>query len=176
MEIKNLSWNENMTNKTIILCYQRVCGAGFWANQAVVRLHCCWIFFSDVAGWTVQIKSLFEPKYKILRNGFEEQLPKEMIVRVFENRDEVQREQISPNELIHELAKKEGPSAQWKNTNEPIECNFYESADDVPDMKEISPEHKYLMIFDDLLLQKQNKCEAYYVRGRHSNCDCLYCI
>jgi len=30
------------------------------------------------------------------------------------------------------------------------------------------------MIFDDLLLQKQNKCEAYYVRGRHSNCDCLY--
>jgi len=31
-----------------------------------------------------------------------------------------------------------------------------------------------VMIFDDLLLQKQNKCEAHYVRGRHSNCDCLY--
>jgi len=30
------------------------------------------------------------------------------------------------------------------------------------------------MIFDDLLLQKQNKCEAYYVRARHSNCNCLY--
>jgi len=30
------------------------------------------------------------------------------------------------------------------------------------------------MIFYDLLLQKQNKCEAYYVHGRHSNCDCLY--
>jgi len=30
------------------------------------------------------------------------------------------------------------------------------------------------MIFDDLLLQKQNKCEIYYFRGRHSNCDCLY--
>jgi len=30
------------------------------------------------------------------------------------------------------------------------------------------------MIFDDLLLQKQNKCEAYYVLGRHSNYDCLY--
>jgi len=39
-----------------------------------------------------------------LRNGFEEQLPKEMIMRVFENRDEIQRERISPNELIHELA------------------------------------------------------------------------
>ena len=52
--------------------------------------------------------------------------------------------------------------------------NFYESADDAPDPKELSPEQTNLMIFDDLLLQKQNKCEAYYVRGRHSNCDCLY--
>ena len=30
------------------------------------------------------------------------------------------------------------------------------------------------MIFDILLLQKQNKCEAYFVRGRHSNCDWLH--
>ena len=30
------------------------------------------------------------------------------------------------------------------------------------------------MVFDDLLLEKQNKCEAYYTRGRHSNVDCFY--
>ena len=30
------------------------------------------------------------------------------------------------------------------------------------------------MIFDDLLLERQNKCECYYVRGRHSNVDCFY--
>ena len=30
------------------------------------------------------------------------------------------------------------------------------------------------MIFDDLLLEKQNKCECYYIRGRHSNVDCFY--
>ena len=30
------------------------------------------------------------------------------------------------------------------------------------------------MIFDDLLLERQNKCEAYYTRGRHSNVDCFY--
>ena len=30
------------------------------------------------------------------------------------------------------------------------------------------------MIFDDLLLEKQNKTESYYVRGRHSNVDCFY--
>ena len=30
------------------------------------------------------------------------------------------------------------------------------------------------MVFDDLLLEKQNKCEAYYTRGRHSIVDCFY--
>jgi len=90
-------------------------------------------------------------------------------MRVFKNSDEILREQISPNQLIEEFAKN-----QKTCFKEPIECNFYKSADDVPDLKEISPEHKNLMIFDNLLLQKQNKCEAYYVRGRHSNCDCLY--
>ena len=32
------------------------------------------------------------------------------------------------------------------------------------------------MIFEDLLLEKQNKCECYYVRGRHSNVDSFYLL
>jgi len=92
-----------------------------------------------------------------------------MIMNIFENQNEIQQEQISPSVLIEELAKDRKTLSK-----EPIECNFYESADDVPDPKELSLEQKNLMILDDLLLQKQNKCEAYYVRGRHSNCDCLY--
>jgi len=88
---------------------------------------------------------------------------------LFENKNEIQQEQISPSVLIEELAKD-----QRSRSKEAVECSFYESADDVLDPKELSPEHKNLMIFDDLLLQKQNKCEAYNVRGRHSNCDCLY--
>ena len=70
--------------------------------------------------------------------------------------------------LFEELAKDRS-----SHSKQPIKCNFYESANDVPDLKELSPEQKNLMIFDDFLLQKQNKCEAYYVRGRHSNCYCL---
>ena len=30
------------------------------------------------------------------------------------------------------------------------------------------------MIFDDLLSEKQSKCECYYIRGRHGNVDCFY--
>jgi hypothetical protein len=29
------------------------------------------------------------------------------------------------------------------------------------------------MVFDDLQLVKQNKCEAYFIRGRHNNVDCF---
>jgi len=122
----------------------------------------------DYSKLSVFGKSLFQPEYKILRKGFEEQLPKKVLMNVFENRDELLRQQISLIQLLEELAKNR------QNKSESIECNFYESADDVPDPKEISPEHKNLMIFDDLLLQKQNKCETYYVRRRHSNCDCVH--
>ena len=36
-----------------------------------------------------------------------------------------------------------------------VECIFYESAEDVPDPRELSSEKKNLMVFDDLLLEKQ---------------------
>ena len=55
-----------------------------------------------------------------------------------------------------------------------VECKFYQSAEDVPDPRELSSEKKKLMVFDDLLLEKLNTCESYYVRGRHSNVDCFY--
>ena len=55
-----------------------------------------------------------------------------------------------------------------------VVCNFYQSAEDVPDHRELSSEKKNLMVFDDLLLEKQNTCESYYVRGRYSNVDCFY--
>ena len=70
-----------------------------------------------------------------MRKGFEEQLPKETIMRVFEICHEIQCKQISPTQLIEELAKN-----RRSRSKDPIECNFYESADDIPDPKEIFPE------------------------------------
>ena len=55
-----------------------------------------------------------------------------------------------------------------------VVCNFYQSAEDVPDPRELSSEKNNLMVFDDMLLKKQNTCESYYVRGRHSNVYCFY--
>ena len=49
---------------------------------------------------------------------------------------------------------------------------FNKSAEYVLDPRELSPEKNIFMVLDDLLLQKQNTCESYYVRGRHSNVGC----
>ena len=82
-------------------------------------------------------------------------------------RDEIQNSQIPPFLLVQEWAK------SIKNKSN-IKCNFFESASDVPDPRDLNSENKNLMIFDDLLLEKQNKCESYYIRGRNSNVDCFY--
>ena len=55
-----------------------------------------------------------------------------------------------------------------------VMCNFYQSAEDVPDARELSSEKNNLMVFDDLLHEKQTTCESYYVRGRQNNVDCIY--
>ena len=52
------------------------------------------------------------------------------------------------------------------------ECNFYQSAEDVPDPRDLRSQKKNLMVFDDTIREK-NTCESYYVRERHSNVDCF---
>ena len=82
-------------------------------------------------------------------------------------RDEIQNSQIPPSIVVQEWAK----SIKKKSD---VKCNFFETASDVPDPRDLNSEDKNLMIFDDLLLERQNKCECYYIRGRHRNVDCFY--
>jgi len=44
-----------------------------------------------------------------MRKGFEEQLPKRVIMNLFEKQNEIQQKQISPSVLIEELAKDQRP-------------------------------------------------------------------
>jgi len=74
---------------------------------------------------------------------------------------------VSLSALIEEITRS-------GNLKPDIDCEFYETPEDVPDPRELSPILKKLMVFDDFMLEKQNKCEAYYIRGRHSNVDCFY--
>ena len=109
-------------------------------------------------------KSLFQPESHILKKVFEEEITKEEIIRLFENQIDITDLGISPISIVEEMAKEIRDKSD-------VECNFYQSAEDVPDPREQSSEKKNLLVFDDLLLGKQNTCESCYVRGRHNNVD-----
>lgn len=113
-------------------------------------------------------KSLFQTEYKIIKKSFEEGLPKQCILNVFNlNEEIVKQDDVGVDYVITEMGK------QLKVKSD-IKVEYFEEAEDVPDPKELNKEDKNLLIFDDLILAKQNKIEDYYTRGRHSNVDCIY--
>ena len=88
------------------------------------------------------VKVCLKPEYHILKKAFEEKLPKEVIIRLFETQNEITNLGVSPIS-VEEMAKN-------IRSKSDVECKFYESADDVPDPRELSSRKKNLMVFDDL--------------------------
>ena len=101
----------------------------------------------------------------------EHKLPKEAILWLFNNQRTIRESGLSSDEFIGCMA--DELHSQSKDTSN-IDCYVFDNSDDVPDPKELNPEDKNLMVFDDLLLENQNACEKCYARGRHSNVDCFY--
>ena len=66
---------------------------------------------------------------------------------MFENQNDITDLVISTISVVEEMAKNIRDKSD-------VECKFYESAEDVPDPKELSSEKNNLMVFDDLLLEK----------------------
>ena len=174
MEVKNLAWNENLSKrcnhprlpKGIQGLIKGKSGCGKTTLSINLLLRPGWLDYNNI---NIFGKSLFRPEYHILKNAFEEKLPKEVIIRLFENQNEITDLGVSPISFVEEMAK------NIRNKSD-LDCNFYQSAEDVPDPRELSAEKKNLMVFDDLLLEKRNTCESYYVRERHSNVNCFYLV
>ena len=172
MEVKDLSWNENASKRSNspllprsirgLIVGKSGCGKTTLLLNLLLRPE--WLDYDNLQ---VFGRSLFQPEYKILKKAFEEKLPKEAIVRLFDSKDEIMRLNVSPAFFVEEMAK-----ICTEKTD--MNCEFFESSEDVPDPRDLNREKKNLMIFDDLQLEKQNKCESYYIRGRHSNVDCFY--
>ena len=83
-------------------------------------------------------KSLFQPEYHILKKAFEEKLPKDVILRMFENQIEITGLDISPISIVEEMAK-------YIRDKSDVECNSYGSAENVPDPRELSSQKKNLI-------------------------------
>ena len=87
-----------------------------------------WLDYNNI---NIFSKCLFQSEYHILKKAFEEKLPKEVIIRLFENQNKIMDLGISPISVVEEMAK------DIKDKSD-VECKFYESAEDVPDPRELS--------------------------------------
>ena len=131
MEIRDLSWNETTTKrfnnplfpKSIrgIIVGKSNCGKTTLLLNLLLRPG--WLDYDNLF---VFGKSLFQPEYRILKKAFEENLPKEYILRLFDMREEIQDKEAPPSIVLQEWAK----SVKKKSD---IKCNFFETASDVPD-------------------------------------------
>jgi hypothetical protein len=106
--------------------------------------------FLDYDNLFIFAKSLHQQEYKFLFECFNKGLNKNDIIRLIRN------EQIT------------------ENNKHNINIEFYDDSNLVPDPSELDKTKKNLIIFDDVILEKQNKIEQYYTRGRHNNVDCIY--
>ena len=153
MEVKNLAWNENLSKRcNHPLLPQGIrgliigkSGCGKTTLLINVLLRPVWLDYDNI---NIFGKRLFQPEYHILKKAFEEKLHKEVIITLFENQNEITDLGIFPILIVEEMA------TDIRDKSD-IVCNFYQSAEDVPDPRELSSEKRSLMVFDDLLLEKQ---------------------
>ena len=99
MEIADLSWNEVIMKRFVnpllpksirgIIVGKSDCGKMTLLLNLLLRLS--WLDYDNLC---VFGKSLFQPEYRILRKAFEENLPTERILRLFNMRDEIRDRQI----------------------------------------------------------------------------------
>ena len=91
MEVKNLTWNENLSKR----CNQPLLpqgirglimgksGCGKITLLINLLLRPGWLDYTNI---NIFGKSLFQPEYHILMKAFEENLPTEVIITLFETR------------------------------------------------------------------------------------------
>ena len=84
-----------------------------------------WLDYNNIKNFG---KSLFQPEYHILKKVFEEKLPKEVIIRLFENKNEITDFGISLISVVEEMAKDIRDKSD-------VVCHLYQSAEDVPTLE-----------------------------------------
>ena len=115
-------------------------------------------------------KSLHQPEYQILKVGFENKLDKQHIVKLFELNDQI----TNSKDDVETIIKAAAQLIPQKDKGH-ISGEFYENSSDIPDPQEINKNDKNVIVFDDIMCDKnQSPAGNFYTRARHNNIDCFY--
>jgi len=147
MDIQNLSWKRKINRNNNPLLPKSIrgviigkSGCGKTTLLCNLLLQPEWLDYNKLI---VYGKSLSQPEYVNMRKAFETGLSKQDIFDMFINSNEI----INVDDLLKELGS--------NNCN--INAEFIESDVDVCDPSELDANDKNLIIFDDLMLEKQKK-------------------
>ena len=110
MEEKNLVRNENLSKRCNhpllskgirgLIIGKSGCGKTTLIINLLLRSG--WLDYNNII---IFGKILFQPEYHFLKKDFEEKLPKEVIIRLFENHNEITHLGISAISIVEEMAK-----------------------------------------------------------------------
>src|SRR5580692_519208 len=115
-------------------------------------------------------RSLHQPEYQILKAGFEHQLPKSQITQILAHDALINKLDDKPENVAFGISQN---LEEDEKSN--ITCEFYENPDDIPDPKDFDKKEKNLIIFDDIMTDRnQSAPGAFFTRSRHNNIDCIY--
>ena len=101
MKVKNLAGNENLSKRCnhplLPKCIRGLVIAKSGCGKTTLLINLIlrpgWLDYNNI---NIFGKSLFQPECHILKKAFEEKLPKEVIIRLFENQSEITDFSISP--------------------------------------------------------------------------------
>ena len=79
------------------------CGCGKTTILINLLLRPGWLDYNNI---NIFGKSLLQPEYHILKKAFEEKIPKEIIIRLFENQNEITYLGISPISIVEKWRKR----------------------------------------------------------------------
>jgi len=102
-----LSWNESINKRfnTALLHRGLIVGkSGCGKSMLLLNLllRPGWLDYNKLYMFG---KSLFQPEYRIFKKALEEKLPKEAVIRLFDNQKEIQKLNVSPSALMKRWAK-----------------------------------------------------------------------
>ena len=128
--------------------------------------------FLDFNNLIIFSKTLSQPEYQIVFNGFDNNLSKKSIRYIFENQETLFKAEAGELRSIEEVVEQ---YALKHPEHSDITIKFFNNVNDVIPPEKLPKNKKNLIVFDDCINEKnQNIMEKYFTRGRHQNVNVIY--